>query len=334
MKVLVTGSTGFIGSHIVEVLLAARHEPVAFARRTGVVSLLTSLGVQIRYGDVTDPDSLGTALRGCDGVVHAAGLVSGAGGREDYERVNVEGTRNLVGVAEAVGVHRLVNISSLAVYARPRQRGVVIDETAPLFEKPPPWDFYSRTKLLADRIALATHQPGRLEVTSIRPGFTFGPRDYTFSAAVASALRAGRLLLPGGGRTLVPCVYVADLARLSVLCLEREEAQGHSFACITHEPITYAQLMAMFAKALDAPPPRLGVPYCLAYALGFGAELLWRAAGRRGTPPLSRFIVCAMRVDARFLASGARELLGWRAETDLREAVRCTVAWARTAGLA
>jgi len=334
MQVLVTGATGFVGSHIVEALLAVGHHPVALVRRSGNARLLHSLGVPIRYGDITDRNSLGAALEGCEGVVHAAGLVEGVGRKADFDRTNIDGARNIVELAAAAGVRRLVNIASLVVYARHRRQGVVVDETeALLCERPPTWDHYTRTKLAAERIALAAHRPGVMEVTSIRPGFTFGPRDFTFSATLVSALRAGRWPLPGGGRTHVPSIYVTDMARMGLLCLEREEAQGHAFACVAEPFITYAELITAFANALGVSPPRLGLPYGLAYALALGTEVIWRVTGRSGTPPMSRFLVAAMRVDAMVVASRGRDLLGWRPEVSLADAVHRTVAWARHAGL-
>jgi nucleoside-diphosphate-sugar epimerase len=332
MRVLVTGATGFIGSHVVEELLAAGHEPVALARRTSDVRFLRSLGVPIRYGDITDPGALVPALEGCAAVVHAAAVAEGAGRRRDFEPTNVEGTKNVVEAASRRGVRRVVHISSAAVYAR-HQRATVLDETEmALSAAPPRWDHYTRTKLAAERLALAAHRPGFTEVTCVRPGFSFGPRDQAVTAWVISALKK-RLPLPGGGRSHAPYVYATDVARMSRLCLERDEAQGLAFACVAEEPATYAGLIATFARELRLPPPRSNLPYGLAYALGFAMELAWRGLGRHGTPPLSRFIVEAMRVDVRIVASRGRDLLGWRAEVGLGEAVLRTVAWARQAGL-
>ena len=197
MKYLVTGATGFLGSHVASMLEEAGHEVVRFARSSG--------------GDVLDGDAVRTWARGCDGAFHCAGKVSRR--REDAEalyRVHVEGTRSVLDACEAVGVRRVVLASTSGTVAISERADHFATESDPapigLLAR---WPYY-RSKLFAERAAL--ERPGELEVVSVNPSLLLGPGDTNGSSTedVRLFLEGAIPAVPSGGLSFVDARDAAD----------------------------------------------------------------------------------------------------------------------------
>ena len=153
MKVLVTGGTGFLGSAIVRMLMGKGHTAISLSR--GDYPHLRAAGMDIHRGDLTDIKALRQAASGCDAVIHTAAKAGVWGPAEDYERTNVQGTRNVIQVCRELRIRRLVYTSSPSVvFTGGDEDG--IDESTPYARR-----FlaeYSRTKALAEQAVLARHR--------------------------------------------------------------------------------------------------------------------------------------------------------------------------------
>jgi nucleoside-diphosphate-sugar epimerase len=112
VKVLVTGASGFLGGHLVEELVKRGHQVVALVRESSDTLFLDYLGVEMRRGDLTDPPSLERATRGVEAVIHLAAYYTFSGKRQQYQRINVQGTRDLLEAMLANHVRRLIYCSS------------------------------------------------------------------------------------------------------------------------------------------------------------------------------------------------------------------------------
>ena len=119
MKSLVTGATGFVGSHIVEKLIAQGHDVIAFARKSSDTTFLESLGIEIRYGSLTDPASVYTNMKGMDRVYHAAAMTEEWIPKKISRNVNVTGTANLLEASLENNIERFFYISSLTITLEP-----------------------------------------------------------------------------------------------------------------------------------------------------------------------------------------------------------------------
>jgi nucleoside-diphosphate-sugar epimerase len=222
VKVLVTGGSGLVGSHVIAALRGCGHAVVALAR-PGAVGAVRELGAEPVEGDVTDPEAWHRAAGGgVDAIVHAAAIVQRPGASlTEYEAVNVGATRRAVEAARAARA-RLVHVSSVAVVGgssdyspRPERR----TEDAP-FRPLAPDDFYARTKRAAEEVVRAAAERGEITAVAVRPNVVYGERDRLFTPRLVRAVRARLVPLIGPGTNHLPCVYAGNLAAAIVAALD------------------------------------------------------------------------------------------------------------------
>ncbi|BDG10362.1 NAD-dependent epimerase/dehydratase family protein [Anaeromyxobacter paludicola] len=218
MKVLVTGSTGFIGQHVCRVLLARGHAVRALARNPAAAAPLSAAGAEVVKGDVCEPATLPAAVEGCEAVLHLAGVVK-ALGRPAFFAVNAGGTRHLADAAIAAGATRFVLVSSLAAAgpstaARPRTAD----------DPPAPVSAYGESKLAAE--AVLRDLAFRLEATVVRPPIVYGPGDREVLPPLLAMARAGLIVKAGLAEKRYSVVHVEDLAQGIALALEHGRRLG------------------------------------------------------------------------------------------------------------
>lgn len=214
MRVLVTGGTGFLGSHCVEALAAAGHDIRLLVRSPEkIAAVFEPLGVTIEsfeQGDMADAEATGRALTGCDAVLHAAATMYGG---SDVLEANLAGVRNVLGGALARGLDPVVYVSSVAAMFPPPGPIVTVDD--PIGEHR---TVYGRSKAEGERYARELQAQGK-PVTSIYPGGIYGPRDPGMgetSKGLRDAIRFGWPMTTGG----VSIVDVRDVADIVVACIE------------------------------------------------------------------------------------------------------------------
>ena len=195
MRVLVTGATGFVGSHVAAALVAGGHEVRALVRDAGKLERVAALhGVRIddyRVGDITDAASVRTALTGCDAAVHtAAVIVLDDGGPQHAATVNVDGTRNVLGAAADLGLDRIVHLSSIAALYRPG--GPPIDAAADVAHLN---DAYGSTKADAESFARSLQNAGA-PLSMVYPPGTIGPLDPGLSDTNRALVEFANLFAP------------------------------------------------------------------------------------------------------------------------------------------
>jgi 2-alkyl-3-oxoalkanoate reductase len=220
--VLVTGASGFIGRNLVAQLAASRQRVRALVLPDERVELAAA---EIARGDVTRPDSLDAALRGVSVVYHLAAVVGDWGPERLFQRVNVEGTRNLLVAAARAGVDRVVVVSSVVVYGSQLMTDVC-DEERPREHGCGP---YSRSKTAQEQVALDFHRFGRVPVTVVRPGNVVGPGSVNWVDTPAAHLKAGRGLLIDGGDGDAAFTWVDNLVDLIVLAGRTPGAAGRVY---------------------------------------------------------------------------------------------------------
>src|SRR5437763_9920133 len=206
MTVLVTGATGLLGSHLIDVLVE-RGECVRALVRPGEavgaygIRPQAQPAVQICRGDLGDRASLAAAVRGVDRVLHCAARTGPWGPQVDYETANVRGLRTLVESALAAGVRRFVHVSSITVHGNDVHG--TADETAPLRVEPNP---YSRSKVAGEHLLARLIREQGAPVTIVRPGWIYGPRDVARFARFAAMIQRGKVVVVGPGNNHVPLI--------------------------------------------------------------------------------------------------------------------------------
>ena len=323
---LVTGATGLLGSHIVEQL--RRHQmPVRVLVRPGSDrSWLQTQDVEFVEGDVTEPASLEHACRGVEVVYHAAAKVGDWGPWDEFQRITIDGTRNVVEAAIAASVRRFLHISSISAYGYHTKDGT-IDETVPLGYKLYRWAYYSRSKVAAEQIVWDAHNSDRIAVTVIRPAWIYGPRDRTTVARLVAMIRRGRAKILGRGDNRLNVVYAGNIAEAAVTAAGMPEAAGEAFNCSNDGEITQQAYFDLWAQACNAPAVKRHVPYRLAYFAGFVLECLGHLFRWQKPPFVTRYAVWLMGRRSYFSADKARELLNWQATVTYEVGVPMTVKW-------
>lgn len=325
MTTLVTGATGLLGGHVVDVLAKRGIAARALVRPGEDVTRLRRAGVEICWGDLTDPASLAAATCGIERLLHCAARTGPWGPERDYYAANVRGLQALVEAALAAGVQRLVHVSSITVYGND-VRGAA-DESSPFREEPNP---YSRTKIAGERLLAKLARERGAPVTIVRPGWIYGPRDTASFARFAALIERGAMVMVGGGDNHVPLIHVRDAARGVVLAAEAPDADGRAYILVNDEPVTQRAYLWAIAEALHVSPPKRRMPYRLTLAVGASAERTARLLRWRRPPPLMRYGVQMLGGENRFSIARARRELAFSPQVCLREGVAESVAWYRT----
>jgi nucleoside-diphosphate-sugar epimerase len=324
VRVLVTGGTGFIGSHLVEALLAQGHEVrclVKDTRRLGWISGLPS--VTIVQGGMDEPRSLLAGVRGVDQVYHVAGLTRARAAREFF-RVNGEGTRHLVHACLETpsGPRRLVHLSSLAaVGPMPMPTPCAVDVA------PRPVSPYGQSKLEGEAAVLGVRD--RLHVTVLRPPVVYGPRDRGV-LEVARWVARGLLPMPAGPSRSFSLCYVQDLVRAFLIAGESKVASGEIFHVAGDGAFTWEQVGDALGEALGVHPTPLRIPWPILLALATGADAWAWVTGR--PQYFSRGKVRDAAGHWLCDTGKARRQLGIVLGVGLREGAAVTVKWYREAG--
>lgn len=328
MKALVTGATGFLGSHIAERLVKRGEHVRAFVRPTSKTSFLESLGVELVQGDVTDAPSLVAALAGIDVVYHAAAMVSDWGPWEGFRTVTVDGTRNMLKASTAAHVGRFLYVSTDGVYRyHDLRRGVT--EESPMEKRFGPFDYYRKSKSIAEKRVRRHLERGELPITIVRPALVLGERDASMLPGVIAFLKSPRSIYLGSGRNRLPCVHSGDVAELCILAATSTQSAGQTYNAVNQEYVTQRDLFEYAAEYAGLQTPQRSLPFRLVYATVFAMELRSRANGWKPRPQLTRFSANLLGVDFVESAAKAHRELGWKTEVGLREAVRRSVEWAR-----
>jgi len=324
---LVTGGTGLLGSHIVEQLRRRERRVRVLVRNGADTSWLRSQGVESAVGDITDAASLRSACAGVGIVYHAAARVGDWGPWEDFVRVSIDGTRNLVEAAIGAGVRRFLHISSISAYGHVNGRGLVLDESAPLGRNLSRWSYYSRAKVWAEEIVWEAERSGRIEVTVIRPSWLYGPRDRATLGRLISAIRAGRTKLIGDGNNRLNLVHAGNVAEAAVMAAESESAKGQAYNCSHDGVITQAEYINAVARAIGAPPVTRSVPYGVVKAVAFMLEVVGHALHSEQPPLVTRYSAWLMGRRCFFESEKIRQELGWGPRISYDVGIPAAVEW-------
>jgi nucleoside-diphosphate-sugar epimerase len=329
MRLLVTGGTGFIGSHLAEagrrrgadvVVLGLTGRPEEQAN----AELLTRLGVEVLSGSITDAELCRRAVRGATHVFHLA-VAMREGGKSDefFESINLNGTRHLLEAASVQRVERFVYCSTIGIYGH-RAPGIT-REDSPLS----PGNIYERTKVSAERLVREFAEQCGLPSVVLRPADVYGPRDQRLLKLFKGVSRA-RFPLFGSGAGRRHMVYVDDVVSAFFRAGERDEALGEGLILAGPRACTLRELLQEIARATGS--KRYGVRLPLAPMLALAAVVEDVCAKLNVDPPIYRRRMDFFHSDSEFDTSRARRVLDWEPKVGLSEGIRRTLEDYRAAG--
>ena len=291
MKILVTGGTGFVGTHLVNALHRSGHAVAVLARDPAAAQNRYNHPVEAVPGNVLDVASLEKACAGRDAVIHLVGIIHQKG-KQTFDRMHREAAENVVGAAKASGVRRYLHMSAMGS-----------SEDAP--------SEYGRTKAAGEKAV----QASGLDWTIFRPSVIFGPGD-GFVSLLASIVRNNPGFIPviGTGATKFMPVSVFDVARVFTGALEKPEMAGKTFEVGGPQTLTMDAIYREIAVAVGKPrKPLVHLP--LWYGRLLAAVFEW--AARRGIlpePPLTRDQLASLSRDNTADVSETNRVFGgpWR----------------------
>jgi len=326
-RVLVTGGTGLLGSHVVERLVARGSRVRALVRPGSRTGFLDSLGVELVVGDLTDPASCARAARGVRSVFHCAAKVGDWGAWPEFQAGCVDATRIVAQAALEAGVDRFVHISSTSAYGHPPDSAGLISEEAALGQNVWPLDHYTRAKVECERLLWEMQAARGLPLTIIRPSWLYGERDRTTVGRFAREFRRGRVLIVGPGTNPLSAVYAGVVADAAILASEHPGARGEAFNITNQGPITQQRFLDLFADALGFPRARRHIPYRLAYAGGFLLEMRGRLLRLADPPRVTRYGVWLLGRFLDYSTEKARTKLGWFPGLTYEESIGRSARW-------
>ncbi|MFH1538226.1 MAG: NAD-dependent epimerase/dehydratase family protein [bacterium] len=315
-KVLVTGATGFIGSHLADRLKADGFDVRIVARRTSNLDYIGRLGVEVVEGDVRDAESLRLAVRGVGTVFHAAALVGEWGRAKDFYDINVRGTRNLLEAMKAEGVRRLIDVSTCAVHGYEGKDNT--GETAPFVKT---GVLYSDTKADAEKIVWEYHRRGDVEATAIRPVMVWGPRDPAYLPKLIRLMRSGVFIYIGDGNNIAGLSHARNVAHLIMLAYERKESVGEAFLVTDGCKTTYRDIVPALAEKLGLKVKTFGIPYPMAKILGSASESALRLLGAKKAPLMTRMGSYILGNSLSYSIEKARRVLGYEPQVTFAEGI-------------
>jgi len=257
MKAFVTGSTGFIGSHLVKDLLAHGYEVGVLAREVDRARELFP-SVQVTRGDITDRESMRPGMLDADVVFHVAAWYTIGVGKKDRERmyrINVEGTRNTLELATELGVRKIVYTSTVGVYGH--TGGQIVDESYKAggrhFQSE-----YTRTKFLAHYEVAAPLQQRGVPVVIVCPGMVYGPGDNSLVRMLLRMYARRLLWVMTGADSGLTWAYVDDIVTGHRLAAEKGRP-GETYI-LAGPALTYREFFAACERATGIPAPRIWLP--------------------------------------------------------------------------
>lgn len=334
--ILITGASGFIGSHLATRLVNVGGHVRCLVRRSSPAAArdyLRDLGAELVFGDLTEPASLAAAVAGATSVFHLGGGGSLGMSEQTARRMNVDGTRNILEACLASGsVRRFVHQSTCGVMGDTHGRRV--DET---FPARPEDNVYARTKAEAERVALSFRD--RLALCVVRFPGVYGPPLVEDDAArvsgvtpllmILSAVQSGQWRYIGDGGSLNDWLYIDDaVAGLSLV--GEKGAPGEIYIISSGAGISMVRAIEAAAAALGVATPSGHMPVPLARLLAATADIVARLLHRE--PALRREMVDAFLVSRTFDISKARSAVGFEPTVDIDEGMARAVAWFRAHG--
>jgi nucleoside-diphosphate-sugar epimerase len=303
MDFLVTGATGFTGSVVTDLLVSKAYRVRVLIRDESKRAEFEKHGIDVVVGELNDVGAVTRAVKGVGKILHIAALFRQAGlPASEFDRVNVQGTRNLLDRAIEAGVRRMIHCSTVGVHGH--------IESPPATESTPfsPGDPYQESKASGEKLFLEYVSSGRISGVVIRPAMIFGPGD-TRTLKIFGPVARRRFFFVGKGDALVHFIDVRDLAESFLLAAQNEELNATSYIIAGETSLTLKEMTALTAALMGVPAPWFQLPIKPMQLLGTVCEAI--CTPLKMNPPIFRRRVDFFTKNRSFDISKARRELGF-----------------------
>jgi nucleoside-diphosphate-sugar epimerase len=320
MKILVTGGGGFLGRHIVALLVKRDYTVSTFSRAPKPE--LRELGVTHMEGDLSDAAAVGRACAGMDAVFHTAARAGVWGSWLDFFEPNVLGTRHVLAACRQVGVPILVYTSTPSVVFN-GEPFTGADESLPYGRN---WlCHYAHTKSIAEREVLAANDGAAFRSIALRPHLIWGVGDPHIIPRVIAKARSGRLRIIGDGRNRVDITHVRDAAAAHLCALDaltKGNPGGKPYFISQGEPVVLWDWINQLLQSVGVPPIGKRISLRAAYRVGAVLEGIYKLFRISAEPPMTRFVAVELAKDHFFNTAAARKDLGYEPRTTSEEGIK------------
>ena len=323
-KILVTGATGFVGSHLVDQLIEHKRSVRCLVRKSSNLRYLNDPRIELAYGGLDNTTDWDEALEDVDVIYHVAGATF-ARRAQDYFTVNHQGTEALV--AEALKrrnqIKRFVHISSLAAVG-PARNGQPVDEDT----TPAPITPYGRSKLMSEEAVRVVAD--LVPITIVRPPAVYGPRDYGV-LEFFKAVKGGMFPMIGRRDKRVSLVHARDLAGGIILAGESERAIGRTYFISSEDDYSMLAVADLIAALMRKRLRTITIPRAVAYSMAIAAEA---GAALLGKPPVINRDKVTDLSQTGWTCSieRAKSELGYNPQVPIEDGLRETITWYKNEG--
>ena len=311
---LVTGATGFVGTHLVNKLLTRGNSVRALVRSDSDALTLRSRGVETVVGDLCDRQVLVAAVRGAKIIYHCA-AASCLHDEDEIRSTNLDGIRKLLHIVRDESAGRLILMSSLNVLGSSSFEEAT--EESPTQRS---GELHTDVKIDVEELALQFSGTHSVDVTILRPGMIYGPGE-RHMPGLASTLQSGKFTFIGSRHNNVPLIFVGDMVRAMMLAAESPHASGRIYNLTDGSRTTIGQLAGAMAELLGARSPKRIIPYALPHV----ACTVYGLVGRPG--PISHATLRFLGTSRHVCIARSRHELGFEPEIGLRRGLEMTMPW-------
>lgn len=325
MRILVTGGTGFTGSHLVMRLLDLGHEVSVLDNQEGIVyNELKEKGADLHIGSVTDEALLDTLIEGREVIFHLAAAFRKVNlPKSVYKDVNVGGMRTLLGLAKKHNTRKIVYCSTQGVHGNVDNPPG--DETTPI----EPEDYYQQTKWEGEVVSQEFIKDG-MDITTLRPTAIYGPGDPGRFVMLFRRVHKGFFPFFGPGSAFYHPLYIDNFVDAFLLAMEKPEGKGQTYLIADETFYPIKEIVLMIKEIMNVPLKIVHLPFWTIYLLSTVVEILYKPFP--ADPPLFRRRADWFRQNRAFKIDKAKNELGYNPAIGLKEGLTRTFNWYRDNG--
>lgn len=327
MKVLITGSTGFLGKYLIdEFLRDAFNDVIAFGRNVVRGQQLTQANVVYYQGDFTSLEEITAAVAGADVVIHAGALSTVWGKWEAFYQANVKGTENVVQACLFQGVKRLVFVSSPSIYTGKKDQEQIPED----FTLPKPYlNHYIKSKVMAEALVSRLTKNHAIETVIIRPRGLFGIGDTSILPRLIHANQKIGVPIIRDGKNCVDITYVENVAFAVYLAATVEGIDGEVFNITNGEPQVLKTILHEMFEKIDMTVKYRKINFHVASVLATFLECIYRILRLKDEPILTKYLVYTLGTTQTLDISKAKNKLGYEPKYTIEEGMTIYAKWWR-----
>lgn len=325
-NVLVIGGSGFIGSHLAERLCLKGYKVAVLVRKNSDTKFLKSLGVELRLGDLLEPNSLMGVFSGVDTVFGVVNVKPAGKSPKEYEkelyRLHIDGTRNLIKACKVNNVRRLIYFSSVAAIGY--QKGVnFYDESS----RENPIDAYGKAKLGAEKILNEVSKNKEMDITILRPPGVFGEKGLGALKKIIFFVEKKCVPVMGKGENRQSLTYVGNIVNQAIFLAESSDSIAKTYITSDDRPYSVNELIGTVAKVMNVRPLKIHIPIWLTMFSVSALNSLGKIFLKREL--INKESIVAISSERIFNGSRIFKELGYKQEYDLTAGITRTIEWYR-----